>query len=277
MLADNIFNDDLPTSTGKRKRDSMDWAFHGDDLSSDNDLCGEDAFSSQDESSFSPKKQRGDDSDKSKYVRLCQLLEHEGDLSFEIILKAMKEEYPQQYGEWESMLLANASSARNQLIEDMCTCKDVGVKVLFNILKSWEFINIHPRGKQLWNDRASTFQRRFSNTIYRVLTDRTNKRSLKYMKRNPFLLESLQSAMVYVSHMLESMELNRNLCFLLCIASCIEGRGRYHGRSSKNLSILHKSYRYMIEELGGRHLSDIPEHERKPAEVELIATFEEKD
>jgi hypothetical protein len=114
------------------------------------------------------------------------------------------------------------------------------------------------------------FEGKFANTIVRYL--RTNKTA----QRKPWLETALHHTYAYISYLMEDrdMLLQGNLCFFLCVASCIEGRGKYHGRTSKNLSAMLQCYRYLIETTGGINFSEIPEESRRAHEITLIKTFE---
>lgn len=187
----------------------------------------------------------------SEYVRMCKLFKRENDeeLDINLVLRAMRAEFPSEYTSWVAMINSPDSPRRQEFIKTQCKSSNIREKLLFTLLQCVEYTSLHPRGISLWQHRSAAFNESFQRTIYRMLFYTSN--SEKYLRRNPFLLSSLQCSSVFINFLYESMSLNRNLCFLLCVVSCVEGRGKYHGRTARNLSVPHKCYRYLIETLGG--------------------------
>lgn len=208
------------------------------------------------------------------YVRICRLfLRNPGeDLTTAFILRIMAKEFPH----WHKELTSCDDQHRQAFLLRMCAYREKNqdhtfIRLLFWLLRVVSFFEQSEEGRCMWNARQEGFHQRFEGTIARVLADRVT--HAETFRRNPMLDSHVKDSFVVVEYVLRYLKLRRNLCFLLMVVSCIEGRGVYHGRTSNGLSLPHMCYRYLIESLGGVDMSAIPVAKRKPAERTIVALF----
>lgn len=195
----------------------------------------------------------------------------EEELDCAFITKIIEKLYPQQKAEELIDIIINREDpSRSEKIHDLSRSPDQLLKFLFTIVQCLDYFKTNLEGQHRWAFRKQLFQERFANTIVKYL--QTNKSA----KRKAWLEATLHHTYAYISYLIEDkkMPLQGNLCFFLCVASCIEGRGKYHGRTSKNLSAMLQCYRYLIETIGGIKFSEIPEESRRAHERTLIESFE---
>lgn len=193
------------------------------------------------------------------------------EFDFALIVRIVRQLYqPKKAEELADVILDREDLDRTQKIEELSRSSDLQLKFIFTIVQCLEYFQINPQGQTKWFYRKRHFEEEFSNTIGQFL--RTNKAA----QRKPWLESTLHHVHAYISYLIKEKEmpLQGNLCFFLCVASCVEGRGKYHGRTSKNLSAMLQCYRYLIETTGGISYSSIPEEARKAHEVTLINSFE---
>eukprot|EP01033_Poteriospumella_lacustris_P000684 gene684-482_t len=172
---------------------------------------------------------------------------------------------------WEEKL---NSPDRAGFIESMCKTRNAFVRLPFCFLRFIDYLNT-PEGRYAWERREANFRLMFEDTICRVLANRGahQARSDEMIRQNHVFTQSLYDSYAWLSFFFQiEQDASRNLCFLLMVVSCIEGRGVYHGRTSNGLSIPHNCCRFMIETLGGHVYPDDVE-QCTDAERELIETF----
>lgn len=192
-------------------------------------------------------------------------------LDFALITKIIGNLYPQEKADdLIAVIINHEDPNRAHEIQELSRSSDLQLKFLFTMVQCLDYFQINPAGQIHWFNRKEKFEGKFASTIVQYL--RTNKTA----QRKHWLEATLHHAYAYISYLIEDrgMPLQGNLCFFLCIASCIEGRGKYHGRTSKNLSAMLQCYRYLIETTGGINFSETPEESRRAHEITLIKTFE---
>jgi hypothetical protein len=207
------------------------------------------------------------------YVRICRLFQRNPgeDLTTAFILRVMATEFPH----WHTELTSCDDQHRQAFLLRMCTYREkqdgTFIRLLFWLLRVVSFFEQSEEGRCMWNARQEGFHQRFEGTIARVLADRVT--HAETFRRNPMLDSHVKDSFVVVEYVLRYLPLHRNLCFLLMVVSCIEGRGVYHGRTSNGLSLPHMCYRYLIESLGGVDVSAIPVAKRKRAVKTIVELF----
>lgn len=201
------------------------------------------------------------------------------------------------------MVTAHSAAARAEYLLRQSSVKNPRVKVVFQLLQCSDFF-YSPRGQIMARDVSlQCFVQDFGSSLLRILSptstnicedaaqsdiDESTQSASGKMKKvkskegsvrwriQQSLRATLPLAYFCVSHLMTEhrVPLEQNLCQFLLLVSCLEARGVYHYRASNNLSLSHKSYRYMIERVGGKDYSSKELETCERAEKELIRTFE---
>jgi hypothetical protein len=156
----------------------------------------------------------------------------------------------------------------------MCKTRNAFVRLPFCLLRFIDYLKTQ-QGRDAWERREAKFQLMFEDTICRVLANRgAQARSDEMIRQNQVFTQSLYDSFACLSFLMEKgVRRHRNLCFLLMVVSCIEGRGVYHGRTANGLSMAHQCCRFMIDTLGRVYFPGDVGGRIGHAEKALMATF----
>lgn len=189
-----------------------------------------------------------------------------------IIHAATKYEHflPSTIVSWELALQGHGrSSDASGFVDSLMGSKDTAVKVIFSLIHCALFLQTE-EGQLAWKHNYENYRRSFKDTLL-VVVEQGNVRD---EAKNQSLIATLPLAYFCVQKLMPRLGLRDNLCLFLALISCLEGRGKYHGRAGDNLPFAHKCYRYLVEVLGGKVFREIPEKEQSKADKELSKLFE---
>lgn len=195
-------------------------------------------------------------------------------LTVEFILEAAgKYEHLSQLtiDSWRSTLqqhMARTTDATG-FVDSLMSSKDTAVKVIYSLIHCALYL-LTEEGQLAWQNNYAKYRQWFKDTLLQVV----EMDNVKDEAKNQSLIATLPLAFFCVQKLMPKLGLRDNLCLFLALISCLEGRGKYHGRAGDNLPFAHKCYRYLVEILGGKVFRDIPESEQSKADKELSKLFE---
>lgn len=194
-------------------------------------------------------------------------------LTVEFILEAARKYENFSRPTIESWQLALQSGVdANNFVDSLISSKDTAVKVVFSLMHCALFAQT-PEGRRAWQENYANYRQSFQDTLLRVV----EQDSVRDEAKNQSLLATLPLAYFCVCKLMPRLGLRDNLCLFLALISCLEGRGKYHGRAGDNLPFAHKCYRYLVEILGGKVFKSIAESDQSKADRELSKLFEGHD
>lgn len=177
---------------------------------------------------------------------------------------------PTTIDSWKAALAGHGlSSDASGFVDSLMSSKDTAVKVIFSLMHCALYLQTK-EGQLAWKHNYDTFRRTFKDTLL-VVIEQDN---IRDEAKNQSLIATLPLAYFCIQKLMPRLGLRDNLCLFLALISCLEGRGKYHGRAGDNLPFAHKCYRYLVEVLGGKVFRDIPEKEQSKADKELTKLFE---
>lgn len=171
---------------------------------------------------------------------------------------------------WQLALQSGVDA--NNFVDSLISSKDTAVKVVFSLMHCALFAQT-PEGRRAWQENYANYRQSFQDTLLRVV----EQDSVRDEAKNQSLLATLPLAYFCVCKLMPRLGLRDNLCLFLALISCLEGRGKYHGRAGDNLPFAHKCYRYLVEILGGKVFKSIAESDQSKADRELSKLFESHD